>query len=361
MPSELSQFNLYHAKTSSSKRYWALHVLSDLCCKERLPLLELTVIRIDRHFAANHSALFWKGMEIPRAFFRSKNIPVCPECLKEKMYIPVFWHLELVRVCPRHQCELIFKCPECGQNLDYIRDAELATCPCGYDLRIANTKTADVRLEALAAKIYGLSLKEPESNSSLFQKQPIESIFGQILWYFLWASDSKDPINWSDEIVLQSISFFEDWPSQLFQQLDERAKAGIEYADRPMNETAFRAIFGSLLKVSRYVPDNSMGTNVILKAVFSFLDPIVFEENHKYACIAQTLLDSHEACTILGTGAKQLARLIEEGMLHPCHQQKANTPIHPDQPLFRLRGVFLLWAVRFQTKHSNRSFYLSRW
>ena len=361
MPSELSLFNLYHANTSSSKRYWALHVLSDLCCKERLPLLELAVIRTDRLFAANHSALFWKGMEIPRVFFRSKNIPICPECIKEKAYVPVYWHLELVRACPKHQCELIFQCPECGQNLDYIRDAELVVCQCGFDLLTANKKTADAKLVDLAAKIYGLSLQEPESDNPLSQEVSIETAFGQILWYFLWVSDSKVPTSWSDDSIFQSISFFERWPSQLLLRLDDLAKNGIEYADRPMNETAFRAIFGSLLRVSRHVPDSSMETNMILKAVFSYFDPIVFDTNHKYAEIAQTLLDSYEASTILGIGGKQLARLVEEGMLHPCHQLKANTSIRPDQPLFRLRDVFLLWAVRFQSKYSNRSFYLSRW
>ena len=361
MPTELGRFNLYHANTSSSKRYWALHLLSDLCCKEHMPLLELAVLKVDRQFGDHHSALFWKGIEIPKVFFRSQGIPVCPKCLKDKAYVPVFWHITLVRACPRHDCALIFKCPECGLDVDYIRDNQLHSCQCGFEFSKATPKPTNPRITALARQIYGY---EPETigiDNLLYKGSTPEALFGAMLWFMQWVDKGGTSAIPDDADLLQHIEFFDDWPSRLFTRLDELAQAGIEYAERSMRETPFRSIFGSLLRVSRYLPDNRLETNAILKAVFSFLDLITFEEDHQFAEISQTLLDSFETCVILGIGTKQLARVIEDGLLHFCYTQKDNSPIRPDQPLFRLRDVFLLWSVRFQSKHSNRSLYLSRW
>lgn len=362
MPSELSCFNLYHANTSSSKRYWALHLLSDLCCKERLPMLELAVLKTDRRFACHHTALIWKGIEIPRTFFRSENIPVCPQCLKEKPYIPVFWHISLIRACPRHHSSMVFKCPQCGLSVDYIRDERLLSCQCGFDLSMTVSEHGDPRLVQQAQQIYGFEPETDKANNLLFRKITTETVFGAVLWFMNWADkDGCRSSQVSEELLLRCINFFDDWPAKLFVRLDELAYEGLEYSVQSMRETAFRSIFGSLLRVSRYLPDDRLTTNEILKAVFSFLDRVTFQEGHRYAEISQTLLDSFEACVILGISTRQLARLIEEGMLHPCRQQKDKKPISPEIPLFRLRDVFVLWSVGFQTRHSNRSLYLSRW
>lgn len=163
MPTDLGSFNLYHANTSSSKRYWALSLLSDLCCKEHLPFLELSVLKTDRLFAGHHSSLYWKGLDIPKVFFRSENIPVCPQCLKEKSYIPTFWHISLVRACPRHGTALVFKCPQCGVGADYIRDAAVHSCRCGFDLISAKTEIGNPQLVKLAERVYGYKTKAKET------------------------------------------------------------------------------------------------------------------------------------------------------------------------------------------------------
>ena len=359
MPTELSRFNLYHAKTSSSKRYWALHLLSYLCCKERLPLLELSVLRSDRLFGERHRALFWKGMEIPRVFFRSNRIPVCPQCLHEKSFIPVFWHISLIRSCPRHKCALIFNCPACGSEVDYIRDEKLHQCQCGFVFSDAPMEPTDPKVAGLAAQIYGLNHELVDTDNLLLSSSTAEAVFGAVLFYTQWVDGCNDLQ--SDEGLLRCINFFENWPSPLFTLLDELAEEGMEYAERSMRETAFRSIFGPLLRICCYLPENRLKTNEVLKAVFTYLDLRIYQENHKFAEISQTLLDSFEACTILGVGTKQLSRVIEEGLLHPRYPQKEKTAIHPDQPLFKLKDVFLLWSVRLQTKYSNRSLYLSRW
>ncbi|MCW7555911.1 TniQ family protein [Endozoicomonas gorgoniicola] len=362
MPSELGRFNLYHAYSSSSKRYWALHLLSERCCKDRLPMLELAVLKTDRRFAGHHTALIWKGIEIPRLFFRSKNIPVCPQCLQEKPYIPVFWHISLVRACPRHQSSLVFKCPQCGLDVDYIRDEAVLLCQCGFDLSTATSEPGDPKLIKLAEQVYGFEPESSEADNLLFRKLTTEAVFGAVLWFMQWVDEEGcHSSQVSEGVLFRCTDYFDNWPARLFAQLDELAHDGLEYSVRSMRETAFHSIFGSLLKVSRNLPDSRLATNAILKAVFSFLDRITFQEGHQYAEISQTLLDSFEACVILGTGTRQVARLVEEGLLHPCKQQKDKKPISAGMPLFRLRDVFVLWSVGFQSRHSNRSLYLPRW
>ncbi|WOG27391.1 TniQ family protein [Endozoicomonas sp. 8E] len=360
MPTDLGSFNLYHANTSSSKRYWALSLLSDLCCKEHLPFLELSVLKTDRLFAGHHSSLYWKGLDIPKVFFRSENIPVCPQCLKEKSYIPTFWHISLVRACPRHGTALVFKCPQCGVGADYIRDAAVHSCRCGFDLISAKTEIGNPQLVKLAERVYGYKTKSKGDNL-LYSASTTEAVFGAVLWFMLWADDSGGPSVDEDDVLLRCIDFFDDWPRKLYVRLDQLAQGGLEYSVRSMQETAFRSIFGSLLRVSRYLPDSRLATNDILKFVFSFFDRAIFQEGHPYAEIGQTLLDGFEAFVILGINTRHLARLIEEGMLHPYRLQKDKQLISPEQPLFRLNDVFVLWCVSFQSGESNRSLYLSRW
>ncbi|WP_461542035.1 hypothetical protein [Spongorhabdus nitratireducens] len=225
----------------------------------------------------------------------------------------------------------------------------------------AETECANTLVTALASRILGTTPETVNTSNLLFREATVETVFGAVLWYMQWVEKCTLKSLQSDEELLRCIRFFDDWPSQLFSRLDELAEAGLQYSERSMKETPFRSIFGSLLRVSRYLPDSHLGVNDVLKAVFSYLDLIIFQQHHKFSEISQTLLDSVETCTILGTGIKQLGRVIEEGLLHPCHPQKEKTSIRPEQPLFRLRDVFLLWSVRFQKKHSNRSLYLSRW
>ncbi len=362
LPTELGRFNLYHANMSSSKRYWALHLLSELCCKERMPLLEMAVLKTSRRFGEKHTALFWKGLDIPRIFFLSEGIPICPQCLKEKPYIPVFWHISLVRACPKHQALLIDSCPQCGLKIDYIRNGELLTCPCGFDLSMVVAKPASPELVRLAEQIYGFKPESGEQGNLLFRDSTTEAVFGAVLWFRQWVEKESDDVSLVDDaFLLRCIEFFDDWPSALMSLLETLAFEGLEYSERSMKGTSFRSIFGALLKVSRYLPDERLETNEVLKTVFSFLDQIVFQEGHPYSEISLTLLDSFEACVILGVSIRQLARLIEDGLIHPCKQLKDKEEINPATPLFRLKDVFVLWSVGFQSRHSNRNLYLSRW
>ena len=362
MATELSRFNLYHANISSSKRYWALHLLSELCCKERISLLEMAVLKTSRNFGEKHTALCWKGLDIPRIFFRSEDIPICPQCLKEKPYIPVFWHISLVKACPKHRTLLIYSCPQCGQKTDYIRNGGTSICACGFDLSSTVVKPADSKLIRLAEQIYGFKPGANGQENLLFRESSTEAVFGAVLWFRQWVEKKSDEeLLVNEAFLLRCIEFFDDWPSCLISRLDKLTFEGLEYSERSLKGTSFRSIFGALLKVSRYLPDDQLEKNEVLKTVFSFLDQIVFQNGHPYSEISLTLLDSFEACVVLGVSIRQLARLIEDGLLHPCKQLKDSEEINPATPLFRLKDVFVLWSVAFQSRHSNRNIYLSRW
>ena len=362
LPGNLWQLNIYHANTSSSFRVECLELLAEKMCKGRLPIMELAVYRSKTRYASRHSSLFWRGLDIPRFFVRKDCIPICPRCFAEdeKPYVPFYWHLHLVRICYKHKCMLVEKCPNCLQSLNYMHTGNLKGCSCGKAYKSMASEDAPEAFWHLAAKIQEENAGHGNSGNLLFDLEDIHQLFGVILWFYSYVAERGSQRSISDETLAECISFFEKWPQNLNALLKEKIETAIMLADRRFSETSFHSIFGRLLIVSRRLPNQDLSLNPILKAIFGYLDECIHADN-ELSETGYSLLNGYEAAALLDTDSEQIARLLDEGILPAAKRLKSAAIFNPERPLFPLKYTFNVWLTRFQSRLSNRHTYLSRW
>ena len=346
LPTQLEQFNLYHAQQSSGQRYQAFDQLSRMVNK---PILKLAILKSPTVFSSGFSSLHWQGIDIPAMCFRTDCIPICPECLVEKSFIPMHWHIKMVRACHKHARSLVFHCPQCGLPLNYIKAENIIRCRCGYDLRTACAAPAPKELIDLSACL----IDRQAIDSHWLSQLDLQLLYGVLLWYFSCVRKSGQ---YSDEDCLACFRFFQCWPESLNDWLEQATE--IELIVRPLAETSFQTVFGSLLLECRRLPYSSLKENPVLRSIHQWLGQVLTDT---HPCIGYLLLNSIETAVVLNSSAEQVVRLVENGVLLPRHQKKKETRIHPSQPLFRLKDVYLLWQAEFQSYSNNRQLYLSRW
>lgn len=84
------------------------------------------------------------------------GLQFCPCCLAEdaEPYFRLAWRVAFYTYCPKHQCMLLDRCPQCGQGVAYHRielgrPSIMSTDPlcrcwvCGYDYRQSRATTVD--------------------------------------------------------------------------------------------------------------------------------------------------------------------------------------------------------------------------
>ncbi|WP_374351880.1 TniQ family protein [Chitinimonas sp.] len=84
------------------------------------------------------------------------GIQFCPRCLAEdaEPYFRLAWRVAFYTYCPKHDCMLLDRCPQCGQGVAYHRielghpditsTAPLSNCwSCGFDYRQAEVEPID--------------------------------------------------------------------------------------------------------------------------------------------------------------------------------------------------------------------------
>lgn len=98
------------------------------------------------------TARSWKSMH------RNAVDAVCPECLKEQMFVRNAWEHALVTACPRHGCLLLERCPACNCWLSPDRE-HIHTCACGYELVHSQVTTAHSVQQWISAQITGTVIK----------------------------------------------------------------------------------------------------------------------------------------------------------------------------------------------------------
>jgi len=76
------------------------------------------------------------GMRVSTYDLRLRFPRVCPECIQQNGHVEAIWDLAWVTCCPVHQCELLEKCPECGDILSWSR-GQLNQCKKGHELNQA--------------------------------------------------------------------------------------------------------------------------------------------------------------------------------------------------------------------------------
>ena len=85
---------------------------------------------------ARASALVEQEARAWRGFHRTTHDAVCPECLKDGVYVRLYWEHAYATACPAHRCRLVERCQACGEWLSLKRE-RIEQCACGADLRDA--------------------------------------------------------------------------------------------------------------------------------------------------------------------------------------------------------------------------------
>ena len=82
---------------------------------------------------------------------------VCPTCLCEDAvpFERLVWSLRPLGLCIRHQCSLIFKCPQCGRPLWQDR-SDVTRCHCGQDLRNISSRPLSAGVHPLVSVLADL-------------------------------------------------------------------------------------------------------------------------------------------------------------------------------------------------------------
>ncbi|TMO85505.1 TniQ family protein [Pseudoalteromonas ruthenica] len=317
-PLELKTANLYHASQSSCFRVRAFKLVAQWAALEPLELIRLSWLRSNTQFG-HLSALIRDQLLIPRTLLRESHIPVCLSCLKEEGYIPYYWHLKPYKACHKHKMQLQSHCAECGELIDYRASERFSQCNCG-----AKLKTTAPASEADIAVSEGLSGADAHD------------LVGKLTWFAYQYGQDQEHASFNEAFI----AYFKYWPDNFFAELDEKASRAREKQLRPFNHTKFDSVFGDVIKVSKVAGPNVLRTNIIVDSLLEFFSDLV-EKNpkQKHPNIADLLVNSSDAATLIGTTLEQVFRLYQEGQLTCCERLNKNERLQPDRCVFYLRQV----------------------
>ena len=354
-PIDLKRLNVYHAKHNSHFRMRALGLLETLLDLPRYELQKLALLKSDIKFNSS-AALYKNGVDIPQKFIRYHpedavdSIPVCPQCLVEEAYIKQSWHIKWVNACVKHQCALLYNCPECCAPINYIENESITHCSCGFELSCANTSPVN----ALDIEHLNKLLDKNERNEShpLFNNTTLTERFAALLWY-------QERYSQTDNFCLDDVvGYFNKWPAVFYKELDELSKnAEMKLIDL-FNKTEFKFIFGDAI-LSCPNTQKQKELHFIYRALLDYLVTLV-ESNPKTKKpnAADLLVSVLEAATLLGTSVEQVYRLYQDGILQTAFRHKMNQRINPYKGAFFLRHV-----IEYKTSFGNDKarMYLSAW
>lgn len=362
-PKQLHQVNVYHADRTSNLRVRALRLIESLIDAEQSSLLKLAVMHSAVKFSGGRVAVFRDGVDIPRCFLRSDNIPICPLCLEEDLYIRQHWHYLPYIACHQHHCQLVCRCPECGNTLNYQQQESIQHCQCGFDLRIA--ETAEGSEEQIAVSALVVEQGNASDQSSILYRLSLSARMGALLWFCLRQNveQKKDErALFETEHFTQAIGYFDQWPTNFHSALDKVVVQSEERLLRPYNHTGFEHIFGDLLPCSSRLPMRDLGRNFILKEIVDYLDVLVRRNPRaRQPNIADILLNTIEVAALLSTRLDQVIRLYEQGYIKRQIPLKQHQNLQPHISAFRLRDVIELKLAKMQSQLDFNQVYTTPW
>ncbi|WP_076538356.1 TniQ family protein [Shewanella sp. UCD-KL21] len=356
-PVELKRLNVYHAKHNSHFRMRALGLLESLLDLPPHELQKLALLRSNKRFVGGMSAVHRNGVDIPLSFIRCadedgiESLPICPQCLKEEPYIRQAWHIKPIEVCAKHECELIHHCPDCQQPISYIENESITHCSCGFEFATASSEKADSQAVVLSRSLFdGDALS---NNPLLFMGTSVTHRFAALLWYL------KRHVQNIECKLDESVNYFEAWPENFYQELDELlAGAELKLIDL-FNRTSLSFIFGELILQSQCLLPEDKTPHFIDMGLMEYLGKLV--ESHpksKKPNVADMLVSVTETAVLLSTSHEQVYRLYQDGVLTAGFKQKIRTRIDPHIGVFYLRQV-----IEYKTSFGNdkQGMYLSAW
>lgn len=177
-----------------------------------------------------------------KLYKRARIDPVCVHCLQESEHLRRAWSHCLVTACPHHKCQLIDRCPDCGEMLEHTRTG-IAICDCGYDLRYAETVQATPMQCWSSARITGdmQPIRMVDEIGTADDYHHLDDLLFQLGIRFdprikLKRGSAKRPKHIEDAIALLNpvLEIFEDLHPRLSAHIAARFKAG--------NQNAFNLI-----------------------------------------------------------------------------------------------------------------------
>lgn len=106
---------------------------------------------------------------------------VCPECLRDRRYVPIAWDLRAYVACHVHARYMLKSCPGCRARIR-ARRSRLNVCRCGYDFCSAPRETAPKELVAISELLWAKVTGEREVvSSSADLKMPVEHLLAMDL------------------------------------------------------------------------------------------------------------------------------------------------------------------------------------
>lgn len=353
-PLDLKLLNIYHAKQDSHFRMRAFELLEALLSLPRFELQKLAIFRSNKKINSQ-STVNWKGIDFPLNFVRydgssSYSIPICPECLKDVPYIRQIWHFKHYQACDKHNVNLVEKCPSCNLCINYIVNESITHCSCGFELTNTKPLKASEFKALLSSSMMGEIL---DSSNPILNDTSLAQKLSAIAWF---QKRYLDLDSFDNEVI---IDYFEKWPQNFYQELDEITKNAEFKLINTFNKTAFTSIFGNLISSSYLLSTDKGESHFIWITVENYLLDLVSKNpKSQKPNIADALICIAEASAILSTSYEQVYRLYESGTLKAAFRLKLKQKLATNEGIFFLRQVVEL-KKSFGDHYSGM--YLSKW
>ncbi|WP_242620348.1 hypothetical protein [Shewanella maritima] len=156
-----------------------------------------------------------------------------------------------------------------------------------------------------------------------------------------------------------SIEYFDDWPANFYQELDDVTAGAESRLIDLFNRTSFSSIFGNLILDSQCLLPEGRRPHFIYLTMMDYLHELVSANpKSKKPNVADMLVSVAETSVILSATHEQVYRLYQEGILTSGFRQKLRSRIEPHIGVFYLRQVIEFKASFGGNPHGV---YLSAW
>ncbi|ALS33548.1 hypothetical protein PTRA_a2458 [Pseudoalteromonas translucida KMM 520] len=339
LPLALSKVDVYHARQASSFRIRALKLVAQLADVNAGDILALAWRRSNFKFG-NLAAVSRNELAIPLELLRTDNIPVCIKCLSESSHIPFYWHLKPYKACHKHKSQLITRCKECYDLIDYRASEAFLECVCGC--KITNS-------EQLNDADFKIAIALASSNS--------QKIVGLISWF---AKVKQLDVSDAD-FNCAFVDYFNTWPESLTTELDLLTNNARLKQLNPFNKTKFSSVYGDLIRDGQIAATSNRKNKVIDEIISYFVELVDSNPKAKHPNIGDLLLCTFDAAVLLNTTTEQVYRLHQEAFLNCAYSQKKHEQLRADSHVFYLRQVIELQQAFAAEKPLTKKQFIAPW
>lgn len=344
-PKALSSLNLYHSQISSQRRIEIIKTIAKLADTAFSEIYDICLSRSSVNFSNGRTGLFRKGVVVPRSqLLPLDSVRICPKCIDEALYIRQIWSFEAYSTCHIHNVPLIDRCSGCGSPIEIYREL---TCMC----KVCGMKFSEVIGNKLHESDFLISAWLAGQYVEKLPDVSISHRWGLHTFY-------TDYISGQESRTEGFINFFTDWPKKFISKIDQDTEYRLSIGLKPVQESTFQEVFGSLLVDASKLPARNMSENIVLRAIFSHLYEQTFD---KKSPIGSVIMNSLEVSILLNSSTEQVAALFEQGLLQAYRRVSSKSAPSIYTPLFRLENVMSVWLTSYQSPSSNIRHFTSRW